>query len=119
MAATTTPQTPPALHPNLPELYRRKVAALEDALRDPGAAAAAAEALRSLIDAILVYPGERRGQVHVELRGDLAAFLRLDEPADASGAKAAVPRLRNACSGKVMGSLVAGARNHLDLLLIG
>ena len=54
----------PALHPNLPELYRRRV-----------------EALRSLIDAILVLPGEHRGEVTVQLRGDLAAFLHL-EPAD-------------------------------------
>jgi hypothetical protein len=89
IAATTTPETPPALHPNLPELYRRKVAALEVALRDPATAAAAAEVLRGLIDAILVYPGEQRGQVHVELCSDLAAFLRIDEPTDPSDMKKA------------------------------
>ncbi|MBX6387049.1 MAG: hypothetical protein IRZ07_29405, partial [Microbispora sp.] len=67
----------PVLHPNLPELYRRKVAALEQALADPVTVAAAAGALRGLIDAILVYPGERRGEVSIQLRGDLAVFLRL------------------------------------------
>ena len=58
------------LHRNLPELYRRKVEALEEALRDPATAMAATEALRGLIDAILVYPGEKRGEVSVQLRGD-------------------------------------------------
>jgi hypothetical protein len=73
-----------AAHPaeyrtNLPELYRRKVEALEQALSDPAMAAAAIEALRSLIDAILVHPGARRGEVRIELRGDLAAFMHLTE----------------------------------------
>jgi hypothetical protein len=78
-AAAGAPESVPFLHPNLTELYRRKVEALEDALRDRPAAAAATEALRTLIDAILIYPGERRGDVRIELRGDLAAFLYLSE----------------------------------------
>ena len=71
----------PVLHPNLPELYRRKVKALEDALQDSRTASAAAEALRSLIDAILVYPGDKRGEVTIDLRGDLAGSctLRMEE----------------------------------------
>ena len=67
----------PALHPNLAQVYRQKVERLEEALHDPVVSAAAVEALRSLIDAIVVYPGERRGEVRVEMRGDLAAFLHL------------------------------------------
>ena len=62
------------MHPNLPGLYRRKVETLEIALADPATAAAAAEALRGLIDASLVFPGERRGEVMVQLRGDLEQF---------------------------------------------
>ena len=50
------------LHPNLPELYRRRVEALEAALQEPEGAAAAAQALRSLIDAVMFYPEEGRGQ---------------------------------------------------------
>lgn len=69
------PEPIPVLHPNLPTLYRRRVEALEAALADPETAMAATEALRALIDAILVFPGERRGEVTVSLRGDLAAFL--------------------------------------------
>ncbi|MGG5824108.1 hypothetical protein ACLF3M_35370, partial [Falsiroseomonas sp. HW251] len=67
----------PVLHPNLPALYRRKVEALEEALKDERTALLAEEALR--IDAILVHPGERRGEVSLSLRGDLAAFLQMAE----------------------------------------
>lgn len=75
--------------PRLPELYRRRVETLELALRDPTTAAAAAEALRGLIDAIEVFPGERRGEVSVVLRGDLAAFLHLEDSALPDSKKAA------------------------------
>ena len=63
-------------------------------LADPETAMAAAEALRTLIDAILIYPGERRGEVSVSLRGDLAAFLYLAEASEAVGSDD-VPRPRN------------------------
>ncbi len=46
---------------------------------------AATEALRSLIEAILIYPGERRGEVSISLRGDLAAFLHAAEAAVTNG----------------------------------
>ena len=77
------------------------------------------EALRSLIDAIVVHPGDRRGEVSLELRGDLAAFLHLadDGPAAlihrAKHGQTAVSGEGNGRSGEVVGSLVAGARNHL------
>ena len=99
--AAGKPEPVPALHPNLAQVYRDKVARLEAALAEPTAAAEAAEALRSVVDAILVFPGERRGEVRIELRGDLAAFLHMEE------------RRRNGGSGEVVSALVAGARNHL------
>ncbi len=77
--AAGTPEPIPALHPNLAQVYREKVERLEQALQDPLVSAAAVEALRSLVDAVVVYPGERRGEVRLELRGDLAAFLHLAE----------------------------------------
>ena len=70
IVAAGTPEVLPALHPNLAQVYRQKVERLEEALRDPVVSAAAVEALRSLIDAIVVYPGERRGEMRVEMRGD-------------------------------------------------
>ena len=99
--AAGTPEPIPALHPNLAQVYREKVERLEQALQDPLVSAAAVEALRSLVDAVVVYPGERRGEVRLELRGDLAAFLHL--------AEGGVVRPANGRSGEVVGSLVAGA----------
>jgi len=72
-------------------------------LHDPVVSAAAVEALRSLIDAIVVHPGERRGEVRVELRGDLMAFLHLEGEDPASrpaAAKPAVPARGTAVPGE-------------------
>ena len=60
-------------------VYRRRVEALEEAFKDETPALLAAEALRGLIDAILVHSGERRGEVTLSMRGDLAAFLEMAE----------------------------------------
>jgi site-specific DNA recombinase len=115
IVAAGTPEPLPALHPNLAHVYRQKVERLEQALHNPAVSAAAVEALRSLIDAIVVYPGERRGEVSLELRGDLAAFLHLadDDPVASimppADAKTAATRAGNGGSGGMMGSLVAGA----------
>ncbi len=42
---------------------------MEEALADPATESPTTEALRSQIDAILVFPVERRGEVSVTLRG--------------------------------------------------
>ncbi len=107
--AAGKPELLPALHPNLAQVYREKVERLEVALQDPSVSAAAVEALRSLVDAVVVHPGERRGEIRLELRGDLAAFLHL--------AEGGVVRPANGRSGEVVGSLVAGAGNHRQLTL--
>ncbi len=95
----------------LPALYRRRVEALEDALKDEATALLAAEALRSLVDAIAVHSGERRGQAALGLRGDVAAFLEVAE-ADgrriALNTKTAVLRVENGRSRQVLGSWDAG-----------
>jgi DNA invertase Pin-like site-specific DNA recombinase len=92
----------PALHPGLAEAYRRKVAELESALNDPAIRLEAAGVLRGLIDAVVLYPGERRGEIRAELHGVLAALLQLDQ---ADKAKTRV--------GETRVSLVAGARSYL------
>jgi DNA invertase Pin-like site-specific DNA recombinase len=135
LAVAGTAEPVPVLHPNLPDLYRRKVEALEVALQDPSTAAAAATALRGLIEAILIFPGAKRGELTVELRGDLAAFLHLGTAASAQTStsrsangpttpqrQTAVPCVGNGRSvlgGEVLGSLDAGTRRQLDLLLVG
>jgi site-specific DNA recombinase len=108
ISAADQPEEMPALHPNLPQVYRLTVEQLESALRDPAAEAGASEALRLLIDAILVFPETGRGQVRIELRGDLAAFMGLLlEPRRAAAGGGAGFAKRSG----VMGTLVAGTRN--------
>ena len=55
------------------ELYRQKVTTLAQALEHPEARTEATEALRGLIDAIVMTPAE--GTLRIELRGNLAAML--------------------------------------------
>jgi hypothetical protein len=114
IVGTADPEPMPILHPNLPALYRRRVEALEEALTDPQTAGPATEALRVLINAIVVFPGERRGEVSVTLRGDLAAFLHADaaESLVATANKKAALRVRSGCSWEVLGTLDAGTRNR-------
>ena len=113
-AAAGVPELVPVLHPNLPALYRRRVEALEEALKDEATALLAGEALRSLVDAILVHPGERRGEVSLSLRGDLAAFLRMAEADQAPDSRTAALRVENGRSGSV-GSWDAGTRKRLEI----
>ena len=66
------------LHPNLPELYRRRVTDLEDTLRrSPVERAAASQILRQLIESIVVYPGKQRGETQIEVTGSIAAILEM------------------------------------------
>lgn len=105
-ALGTQPAAMPAIHPNLPELYRRKVADLEVELNDPTISAEAKEVLRSLIDKVVIYSGEKRGEVHLQLHGELAGILRM---AQGNGIGAA----KNNRKTVDQVSVVAGARSHL------
>ena len=96
------------LHPDLPKLYAAKVAHLRDALDDPAIREEAAEVLRSLIDKVVLTP--TAGRLAAELRGDLAAILSMCE----AGSKQELPGTD--IPGSQL-SVVAGARNRLDLLL--
>src|SRR5918994_2320234 len=71
LAAADAP--PPLLHPEMAELYRQKVTALAQALEHPETRVEASEALRGLIDAIVLTPDER--ELRIELKGNLAAML--------------------------------------------
>jgi site-specific DNA recombinase len=67
---------PPEIHPNLPELYKRRVADMERALtKSDLERAAASEILRSLIEGITVYPGARRGETVIAVAGSIPAIL--------------------------------------------
>ncbi len=65
----------PDIHPNVAEIYRRKVARLADALKHPEDRDEAATAIRGLIERIVLIPGEKWGEVHATLHGDLGTIL--------------------------------------------
>ncbi len=79
LAARVSETTGPAavsVHPNLAEAYRRRVAELESLLEDPELRDEAMEAIRSMIERIVVKPRDGGG-VELELHGDLARILAL------------------------------------------
>ncbi len=63
------------IHPNLAEVYRRKIADLNNVLHDKGTAPEAFELIRSLIADITLTP--ENGQLRIDLRGELAGILNL------------------------------------------
>ena len=93
----------PRLHPNIAEVYRRKVEELHSALRAEDAGPAR-ELIRGLVEAIVLIPEE--GRLRVEVRGELAAILRLsgcaNEKAPAGGPELLAEQIK----------MVAGARSH-------
>jgi DNA invertase Pin-like site-specific DNA recombinase len=123
IAEAGTPEAVPVLHPNLPEVYRRRVEGLEEALGQPEMLTGVAEVLRLLINAVEVFPGERRGEVEVSLRGDLAAFLHMAEAEAGRERRMAqngkTPDITSDIRGlsRVMATWDAGTRKQLDLLL--
>ena len=76
LAATEEP--PSLLHPAMARIYRTKVRGLAKALQVPESRSEATEALRGLIDAIVLAPDEGRREPEIELRGNLAAITQRD-----------------------------------------
>jgi site-specific DNA recombinase len=64
-----------AIHPNLPDLYRRKVARLQQVLEDEATRPQAVEIIRSLLDRIEVHPGQPLGRCEVMIVGALAQII--------------------------------------------
>ncbi len=70
------PGTPIRLMPNLADVYREKVTVLHEALTGADGTEAL-EAVRGLIDQVVVRPAEAGTGLEVELIGEIAAMLRL------------------------------------------
>ncbi|MBZ9974188.1 MULTISPECIES: hypothetical protein [unclassified Mesorhizobium] len=94
------PTDVPDLHPNIATLYKKRVEQFTQALADHDNGRPAAEALRSLIGEIVLTPGDKRGEVHAELRGELFGILELAKPDQMQKPD------------DVMTKVVAGPRNH-------
>ena len=99
-----TPAMPVRIHPNLGELYRRKVTDLRDALNEEESRAEASTILQGLIDEIRLVPVD--GELRIHLKGSLAEMLAF-----------AMKDKRHGSHGSdVQTTLVAGAGYQLCLL---
>ncbi|MGP9822610.1 hypothetical protein ACTZWW_21500 [Salinarimonas sp. NSM] len=100
--------TPAVLvHPNLADLYAKRVAALESRLDDAEHRDEAMELIRSMVETIVVAPNEEGG-VALTLHGDLARILTLC----ATAGEGTTMRTARSPSAHALGlevSLVAGA----------
>ncbi|MFT3967794.1 MAG: hypothetical protein QM690_18125, partial [Sphingobium sp.] len=63
------------IHPNIAEIYRRKVERFSSVMDDPALRTEAADDIRSLIGEIVIVPGEKRRQFTATLRGELMGIL--------------------------------------------
>lgn len=66
---STAPAELPATHPNIADIYARKVARLAESLNQPDERLEAAEAIRSLIEKIVLIPGVKPGELTATLTG--------------------------------------------------
>ena len=73
LLSATPPLAPVRLHPGLKDVYRRKVAQLEEALNDDAIKTEAMEIIRGMIDRIVMTPVD--DGLKAELYGDLAEIL--------------------------------------------
>ncbi|CUJ81278.1 hypothetical protein PH7735_00001 [Shimia thalassica] len=84
----SAPSPQPVLHPNMSSLYHAKVSNLADALNASDLRNEAAEALRALIDKVVLTPTEEG--YDIDLQGDLAGILGLATEPKAKTAEAGV-----------------------------
>ena len=70
-----TPVAVPDVHPNVADIYRRKVERLASALNNPGERNEAAAAIRGLIERIVLTPGVAWAETDAKLVGDLGTIL--------------------------------------------
>jgi hypothetical protein len=99
-----TEELPPLLHPEMARIYRTKVTELAKALQEPDSRSEATEALRGLVDAIVLAPDQAGEALQIELRGNLAAML---------GATVQTKRSPETGDLSLQVQMVAGARNKL------
>ncbi len=98
------------LLPNAAAIYAQKVERLADALNRPEERPEAAQALRMLIEKIVLVPGLGRGEVFATLHGELATIMEWTARQSAGGKNTNTP---GAWLTGVSASVVAGARFEL------
>ncbi|WP_180902318.1 recombinase family protein [Martelella soudanensis] len=101
------PDDKPDLLPTAAAIYAKKVAKLTQALNRPAERQEAAEALRMLIEKIVLTPGPKRGEIDATLHGELGQILAWTER-QAVGKASKTTKPAAAATGLLV-SVVAGA----------
>ncbi|MFV0336574.1 MAG: recombinase zinc beta ribbon domain-containing protein, partial [Tropicimonas sp.] len=107
---TDAPEDTPDLLPSASAIYAKKIAALTKALNSPEERPEAAEALRILIEKIVLTPGPERGEIYATLHGELSTILEWTER-QAIGKSGKKTKPAASATG-VSVSVVAGAGNQ-------
>jgi site-specific DNA recombinase len=111
-----TPEDVPDILPNAAPIYAKKVARLTEALNRPEDRTEAAEALRGLIEKIVLRPGPKRGEIEATLYGELRTIL--EWTGRQAAGKAQNTNTPGRAGAGVSVSVVAGARNTRFLRLV-
>jgi hypothetical protein len=110
------PDDVPDLLPSASAIYARKVGRLTDALNRPEERLEAAEALRALIEKVVLTPGPNRGEIDAMLYGELGTILTwIERQAIGKAEKRNTP---GAGLTGVSVSVVAGESNQRYLRLV-
>ncbi len=107
LVASSDEQTVEA-HPNMAELYRKKVTRLRNLLTDETTRPEAMDLIRSMIDRIEVHAGQERSRPDVILVGALAQILAFTQKSKTAAS--------NGDGGRVL--MVAGARKQRESLVV-
>jgi len=94
---TNAPAPAPRLHPNLAEIYRRKISNLREALSEPDTQAEALEILRGLIERVSVR--STSAGFEIELVGEIANMVRLSAGAGSQKKRAISEFGKSGCGG--------------------
>jgi site-specific DNA recombinase len=75
------------IHPNVASIFKKKVERLTETLNQPEDRAEASEAVRALVEKIVLSPGGKRGEIFATLYGELGTLLRFVDQRDTKSQK--------------------------------
>ena len=104
------PQDVPDIHPNVAAIFKHKLKRLAETLNHPEDRQEASEAIRALIEKIVLHPGKGRGEMHATLHGQLGNLLDFAASRDQRAKNTNTPGAR--ASGVSVSGIAGGGRNR-------
>nr|WP_246402362.1 recombinase family protein [Gluconacetobacter dulcium] len=97
------------IHPNVAAIFKHKVERLAETLNHPEDRQEASEAIRALIEKIVLHPGKGRGEMHATLHGELGNLLDFAASRDQGAKNTNTPGAR--ASGVSVSGIAGGAQS--------